>query len=53
MSKTCKDLGIDSKAVRAWAKENGLMGDQIKGRISADVIDAFIGADDHRPQSDD
>lgn len=44
MATTCKDLGIDSKAVRAWAKEKGLLGPQMKGRIPAAVIRAYQDA---------
>lgn len=41
MSNLCNQLGIDAKAVRAWAKENGYSVGE-KGRMSAEVVRAYL-----------
>lgn len=44
-SNNCKAKGLDSKAVRAWAKANGYEV-KVRGRIHADIIAAYQAAVD-------
>lgn len=43
MSNLCNQLGLDAKAVRAWAKENGYSVGE-KGRMSSEVVRAYLNA---------